>query len=347
MALCKEQGLEVIGGIFVDRFSQEDPQPWVQDAVSWTLKEAFGELLSPEIKTELTKANSLMNRAVAKLRAAGKETAAGLLEFLYPRTLPYLLDGRKSNPLQHTAQVVDFMVDLSLNENLPEREAQKAVATALLHDIGYARSKEGKIRKADIDAEQDREKKEALRQQAIQARKAHMDAGAEIAGELLAQSPDLFTPGEVQEIQAVIRIHDNPSIQEYEEVNDGKWLLPPDNQLAQFLREADRLWMLSEEGIEIDLQRDKRKTGLRDAPKRIADNIERHLQEGALYYQAKGLPVAPNVYGFKGFSLYRTETGFLLFKFLIRELCRANPELAPFLRTKPEIATLIRFQASA
>jgi len=38
--LCEEKGLAVVGGLFVNLFSKEDPQPWVRDAMSWVTKEA-------------------------------------------------------------------------------------------------------------------------------------------------------------------------------------------------------------------------------------------------------------------------------------------------------------------
>ncbi|NQT30193.1 MAG: hypothetical protein HQ596_06450 [Candidatus Saganbacteria bacterium] len=40
--LCEDAGLEVVGLIAIDEFSPNDPQPWVQDAFSWVVKECFG-----------------------------------------------------------------------------------------------------------------------------------------------------------------------------------------------------------------------------------------------------------------------------------------------------------------
>lgn len=37
--ICEKAGLEVVGGIFVNLFSPNDPQPWVRDAMSWVIKE--------------------------------------------------------------------------------------------------------------------------------------------------------------------------------------------------------------------------------------------------------------------------------------------------------------------
>lgn len=37
---CQKYGLDVIGSVVVDKFSPNDPQPWVRDAFSWVLKDS-------------------------------------------------------------------------------------------------------------------------------------------------------------------------------------------------------------------------------------------------------------------------------------------------------------------
>ena len=39
---CQKQQLEVVGGVFVDLFSPNDPQLWVRDELSWVIKESRG-----------------------------------------------------------------------------------------------------------------------------------------------------------------------------------------------------------------------------------------------------------------------------------------------------------------
>ena len=38
--ICQNKGINIIGGIFVDKFSVNDPQLWVQDPLSWLIKES-------------------------------------------------------------------------------------------------------------------------------------------------------------------------------------------------------------------------------------------------------------------------------------------------------------------
>lgn len=248
---------------------------------------------------------------------------ASTLENIYPMALPYLLKARKGNPVHHSLKVVEFISEIAIGEGSSEAEVLDCVLAALLHDTGA----EGKIRKADIDKEKDPVKHEELRQEAIKLRLAHMSAGAEVAEKVIAQfnagKPMLaIQPTDVEIIKDIIRIHDNPSIAEYENKNDGTWLFSENNdplkdKLVKFHREADRLWMLSEEGLEVDLQRDEKK-GKRDPADRVKGNIKRHQEEYALYSEAFGDGAIK--YGFRENTLYRTETGFKIFKQLIRRL---------------------------
>ncbi|NJO89276.1 MAG: hypothetical protein HC831_10195 [Chloroflexia bacterium] len=40
MVACKNKGIEVVLGEFIDKFSPNDSQPWVRDVLSWVIKEA-------------------------------------------------------------------------------------------------------------------------------------------------------------------------------------------------------------------------------------------------------------------------------------------------------------------
>ena len=194
----------------------------------------------------------------------------------------------------------------------------------------------------------------------------HMAEGAILAGEVLG---GYFSLDEIKAIQDLIRAHDNASIQEYDDMlceayseyafddsvggNNYKsyreelfkatkntypvtmesFLVPAKEKLMKMLREADRLWMVTKAGVDVDLDRDIAKadgtvkedlkkaldsklytdSGLRAmGKKRIADNIKRHFEEKQLYSEAA------DDYGFINDSLYRTQAGYDLFKALIK-----------------------------
>lgn len=272
-------------------------------------------------KLELDKIKAdILEASLSRLKSLyQKKEAARVLENLYPIVLPCLIKAQKGNPIQHSLLVVDFMIRIAFKEGASDIDLKRGIAAALMHDIGA----EGKIRKADIEAEKDIEKREELRARAIKLRLDHMEAGADMAEKILIKfnklyPEDSFSSEDIDAIKGVIAIHDYPSVQEYEKTNTGKWLLPKDNRLAMFLREADRLWMLSKEGLEVDLQRDEKK-GKRDPEKRLRSNIKRHQEEYLLYKEALGDGVKG--YGFNDETLYRTKTGFEIFRSLAYQAC--------------------------
>jgi hypothetical protein len=163
---------------------------------------------------------------------------------------------------------------------------------------------------------------------AIQLRKDHMKMGADVAEYVILAfatfCPELaFSAKDIAAVRQVIETHDNPSVLEYVETKDTIWLLPKDEFLMMCHREADRLWMLSIEGLETDMDRDaKKKPELAKNPqaaarKRILGNIQRHKDEYKLYERFL-LPNELREYGFKEETLYRTRTGIAVFRRLIK-----------------------------
>jgi len=288
-----------------------------------------------DVKECIVKARNELSKATQRLREYGHEKSAKILEDLFPIVLPDLIEGHQISPVHHPAHVVSLMSEILLGEKATEDEVKLGVVTALLHDVALGRAGEGKIRKADIDAafQESIQKGEEKVEEGVRSRRRHMELGAEIADRVLhaynACFGDAFSDKEMAEIRRLIGIHDNPSVQEYElrrKTQSGAvWVFFPEDRLAMFLREADRLWMLTEEGIKTDLERDckaarekVRKNGADpdqaavDPKKRVDDNIQRHRDEAVIYQ--KTLPGWLFVrYGFKDGALYRTGTGYSVF----------------------------------
>jgi len=177
-----------------------------------------------------------------------------------------------------------------------------------------------KIRKADIDAVLDPMEKEATRGAAIQSRKAHMLMGAPLSWEILRefdQQHYIFSRLDIRRIQELIRRHDDPTVEELTGTNSGEWLFLPEERLLRLHREADRLWMLTPEGLEVDLVRDEKKTGQRDPLERLQGNIKRHHDEGKLYRQAFGGEAG--ILNLRGNTFYSTDTTHALYNRFIEE----------------------------
>jgi len=313
------------------------------------------------ITEQIEKSKKPFKLTIERLRGANYCGIAEAVEKFFPMTLPYLIEGNEKNPVHHITHVMNFMTEILLKEEGKEaapHRVRRGVFAALLHDIGFAKTDEGKIRKADIEKEihaaKDWATVKAAIQKAVDSRKAHMIAGSAIAEQLLRAynawvDKPFFTDADIRAIRCVIEIHDDPSIREYENLglewlkthasdanlvgrmNPSKWLFDKDDFLIKYHREADRLWMLALDGIEVDLARDLEKARKdakdREIPidsvkvypfARISGNIKRHREEMWLYKNALGSEAA--AYGFKKGMLYRTDTGYQISQKLLTKL---------------------------
>ena len=257
---------------------------------------------------------------------------------------PMFVAGMAGNPIHHNMQVAENMV--SIVAHGPKRQhayLRKALMLALLHDVGngfvdpglrkikisdikdtIARMKRENKSKREIDA-----KVKALGKEGEQYRDAHMKEGARVAVDFLKHVYKALkvrhARGELEHIEKCIRIHDNPSIAEFrsqrKEPFGKKDLIPLDDGLAYALREADRLWMISREGLEKDLfddlskneNRNKRKKKKPDALGKLKHNVGRFREEYGLYCRVKGI-TRTQMKGFKDQTLFRTVGGFKLYR---------------------------------
>lgn len=295
-----------------------------------------------EIKAQIDTARGFFREAGDTLRGAGYGREAGMMTRILTMSLPLFVEASEKTPVHHTACVVKMMARILLGEDASPAEIRRGVVAALLHDVGLARVAAEKMRKADILAAAP-DRREAVIERAIAARRAHMVHGAWMAETVLTAFNGWFgeglSPEDVAEVCRLVALHDNPSVQEYEEMRGHRagatWLLSLDDRLAMFLREADRLWMLTEEGIaadlELDLQKEQKALAAAgrdpqdarpDREARIAANIARHREEAALYERALGGGAA--AYGFINGTLYRTRTGYALFESLIPQRAQSK-----------------------
>ncbi len=261
-----------------------------------------------------------------------------LLRQLGQMAFPLFVAGIDANPVHHNFQTIENMLLILLEEDSSDYQLIKnAAILALLHDIGngFVAPNLKKIKSSDI---KDRRKELAslnkskdeidkelstLIQQAQDFRKAHMKIGAIIARDLLsALNHDIVTPDDINAIADCIEQHDNPSIAELRQeigMSYGRSdLIPLDNPLACLLREADRLWMVSREGLEKDLFDDLRKGKRPDPCAKLFYNVGRFRDEYKLYAAAHFFSVVEKN-GFQHETLFRTKGGFAVCKRYVRE----------------------------
>lgn len=229
----------------------------------------------------------------------------GFLERLVEESYSYLVAGMETNPLHHSFQVLENMIKALKYELLKNTPMIKEfIALALLHDIGDAEASGTKIKTSDIkDAIKEGKPEveiQGMVQQAIDFRKEHMEKGAQIARRFIFKYLEETI---AESICKVIGEHDFPTIAfhldefgQYSEEHFEKYLfLLPDHHSAIILREADRLWMISPEGIEKDIMDSILNNKSPKSPQeKLAYNLERFDEERALYDKS----VLKHPYGF-------------------------------------------------
>jgi glucose-6-phosphate isomerase len=278
------------------------------------------------------------------LNESEKEEISAVLRTMYAKAMPYFEKGKEENPVYHHTQVLYNMALLAVGEHCSYSVIKNLLALALLHDAGSGMCSCAKVVNETIvkafekaEQESDIQKKaellkeaEALSQQGMRFRLEHMDKGPGIIslvmGDFVAEG--IFSASDVHLINRAVVIHDYPSIEK--NLNGlrkkgkpvgferGMFLLPLNDPaigtLVTLLREADRYFMLSVQGAIKDLIFKQKKDAdlVIDAAAVLEQgrkNIKSHKKEYLLYQKA-----GQDDGKFLGDSLYRTHTGFALFK---------------------------------
>jgi Ser/Thr protein kinase RdoA (MazF antagonist)/glycosyltransferase involved in cell wall biosynthesis len=291
----------------------------------------------------------------SKLKPGQQEELIDMIQYFFYAALPDFIKGRELNPILHNVQALENMLRIVLVEKINDYEfIRKAAVLALLHDVGNSevkgekvsggRLKELKAAVQNASDEGERKKRQAALDEAlknaISYRGSHMFSGKATVSDLIPAynkyfGKTVFASSDVTEISEAVKIHDNPSNEAYQKDNTGKWnekmLFKPDDELVKYLRDADRVWMLSPEGLEKDLideeladqkkykearqkgEKTKEPKKAKTPEEQLANNAQRHHDEYELYpnkFSADKL----REYGFKEKTLYRTNAGYELFR---------------------------------
>lgn len=250
--------------------------------------------------------HELLDNILSPLQSDSSTLGGEIFRLLFVLSFGRLRAADIGNPLEHHLIVLRHMIEISKEENL---STLVAGAIAILHDIGSVK----KIRVADIKAETNLDKKRLLEQQRIQNRMLHMREGSALAqrqllllNEYLGKS--FYEDRDIDIVCEVIRIHDNPSV---------GIPIPKENHLAVAFREADRLWMLSDEGFRCDLRRDadniKGDVDIVElAPKGLEHVIKRYQEERNLYGVKEGTFQDDRLF-------FRTKAGYRIYLHYVQE----------------------------
>jgi len=261
--------------------------------------------------TEFHKCTTMIENSLCPLDQDQRNLLLPMLGQLLAITYVDLRKAVVGNPIEHHPIVLSHMMEISMQEDLLRINVKRAAALSLLHDISSVE----KITKQMI---KEARKVSAARADTLELRRQqnrilHMREGSAIAHRRLLELNEslegiAFDAEDIDTICEVIRIHDNPSLD-----------IPihRENWLAVAFREADRLWMLTEEGIRADLERGEEKNVNDDAAcgEQLEFNMRRFREERALYRSVESTegPFCDNE------TFFRTQAGHAIYRRLYQE----------------------------
>lgn len=199
----------------------------------------------------------------------------------------------ENTDLSHTIAGLDYLTEICNKEKFSRQEQKIVLSAFIMHDCAYPR----------ISGSEEFTNP--------RTREVHMREGAKAFREFAEKvASNSFSENEVNQIEAIIGQHDNPSIGK-----DFDYSLVPNRRLLYAHREADRLWMLDSSGFTLDLLRKFVKGKNCDSYKHLKHVVGRHIQEAELYSNKEECQKLGNFP-----TLYRTATGFKIFGQLIGKL---------------------------
>ena len=233
-------------------------------------------------------------------------TVDHLLEIIY-RDLQAAEIG---NPLEHHPIVMGHMLEIATGEVTLNLSLLRAAALSLLHDIS-AVPKITTQMVAEL-RDEDPSKADALELTRQQNRILHMREGSAMTHRRLLELNNsfgqiIFDADDIDAVCEAIRIHDNPSL---------GIPIPRSDWLAAAFREADRLWMVTPEGIRADLVRKQKDADdCQACLHQLESNVQRFRDERDLYRSIESTegPFCDNK------TFFRTRTGHAISQRLVKD----------------------------
>lgn len=259
-----------------------------------------------------------INNACELLRNQGKGRFEELARAAYGAALPSLRKGVHISPIHHVGRVTELLVRIVLGEtDVEDNFLAQAIVAVIFHDTGNRGEPPGEHK---ITAEEVRKDPSKLNATEEQRRRHMLLSGRLVQNFLQTYKAWTFTEKEQETIKRVVEHHDDPSIAELRTSADRPSLLFKNGKcLVAIHREADRLWMLTREGLVTDLKRKADKGKPWNAQAQVTHNVIRHLEERQLYEEVFGSEI--DGLGFQPLTaFYRTQEGQRLFQELQQEL---------------------------
>jgi enamine deaminase RidA (YjgF/YER057c/UK114 family)/tRNA A-37 threonylcarbamoyl transferase component Bud32 len=295
-----------------------------------------------DVEEQKRMARDTLDEALKVLRDNDQRGLADKLDGLYDRILPYIVKGQDESPIHHVAYVMKFASKILVSERKKGKITDDDIAivmiAALFHDSGIGYQTVRKIVESDFK-DLPPETASRLMDKAILSRNQHMTKGAEVF-DLFSENIRMdfsLSAGSIAKIRKIVNGHDNakiPLLQVIVNELNGKpeagfdeGLLiqtPADNTtepgnndnidwLMQIHLEADMLWMVSKDGVDVDIERAirNRKKPM-SIPDQLRHNVAQHRKTVGLVYD-KAKTIRSSDYKFRDGYIYRSGEGYNIF----------------------------------
>lgn len=201
---------------------------------------------------------------------------------------------------RHTIASFDYLTKICTGEKYSFEDMKRVLSSMIIHDCAYPET--GNVAQFNSDA-----------------RIFHMQEASRIfvdfANKINQEYLGFYSDNDVNEICALVGQHDNPDVMREDRTFLNFKYNPPKEELLWAHREADRLWMPDKGGYALDLlRRLVSPNPWYDNKKYIHHVIKIHTEEAERYVDNKNC----FIYRDKK-TIYRTKTGFNLFKELINQ----------------------------
>jgi hypothetical protein len=295
------------------------------------------EVETVSLSKDIDAAVALARVAAGRLEAAGRPEIGRLAFAALEAALPALIYSAEVSPVLHAAVVMDAAAQASISDGLSDFEATVLCVIGPCHDmcLGVADWALGlsprptdvpkKVAAQDVK-EASTERKRVLLEAGAQQRLLHNEAFERQAPALLAAAGlrcgvpvDPALPGRVARLGGR---HDLPSIAELKrqagEPIGPADLFEPGERLELLFRGFDRYWMVTDEGVAVDVARATATNKPKDAPQVLRGNALRHREEYDLYRAVYSADVAR--FGFLGETLYVSPNTYRMYRERTREV---------------------------
>jgi hypothetical protein len=267
-----------------------------------------------------------------RLRAAGHDDTARLVRKTFEVLLPASIDSAPISPVHHPTVILKLMLDVATEDRLAPSDTRVLLLAIVCHDafqgaverfiplLAPAPSLSGvKVTASAVRTAVANERDQLVRR-AVAERTVHNEEAARQASSVLNAASILtgvaIAAEEIETVRSIVGRHDLPSLAQLKsEIGQPvgeRDLFRASDWRELLFRCIDRIWMVTPEGVNVDVNRDHARGKATSHREVLWRNAQRHQEEYELYVQVYGDEVGQ--FNFIEHTLYTSPTAFRLFR---------------------------------